>query len=94
MTFDIPSITDALAKIVLVATVGRIALHWARGMFEIWVPVTESRASKIFWGFYSKLELTLSYAAGSLAAYGRQKIEGELSAPVAQSLNPAEGKIK
>ena len=49
------------------ATLIRLALHWTRQLLQIWISETST-----FWIIYGKLELSLSYIAGSLAAYGNK----------------------
>ena len=80
---------DLAAKIMAVASVLRIGLHWLRGLLAISI----GEGSK-FWLFYDKLELSLTYISVSLAAYGKKKVESSAEAPVTKSLGPGEGKIK
>jgi len=86
------TVTDLLnwaTRIVTGATAVRIGLHWARQGLAIWI---EPGAS--FWSFYDKVELTMAYLAGSLAALGRKKIESTIEEPVTRAASPSEGKIK
>ena len=88
MKLSVENLLTYLSYIVTVATVLRIGLHWGRELLKVWVPPRSS-----LWPFYDKIELSLAYIAGSLAAFGRKTPLSSLEAPVTQAQSASEGRI-
>lgn len=88
MKVDLLVIFDWLARIAFLASLVRVALHWAKDGVVLWI---EPGAS--FWGFYAKLEATMAWLAISLQKFGSRRqvaeeaIKDMLEHPVGQEVN-------